>query len=110
MKRFENLDLENKLSNSEIESVVYLWYTKLTPIIFMNNSGQEIDEYIEMDEDFNDDEKVFERHNLSDIHIYYLVRYWYQNIYDDSKLYAGEDIELDDFCTYKLVQFHLELV
>jgi hypothetical protein len=109
----EKVFLEDKLSISEIESVVYLWYTSRTPIIFMTNNGQEIDELIDEDKDFSCDEKVIEKHNLSENDIYYLVNFWYHTIYvDGRKLYISVidnvNIELNDFCIYKMVQTKLE--
>ena len=110
----EKVFLEDKLSISEIESVVYLWYTSRTPIIFMTNNGQELDELIEEDADFIFDEKVIEKHNLSENEIYYLLNYWYRTIYwrESKKLYIdvidNVKIELNDFCTYKMVQMKLE--
>jgi hypothetical protein len=106
----EGFLLEDKLSLSEIENVVLLWYTRSTGMVFITNYGREIDEIIEDDGDFKDDQNVIENYDLSQIDVYYLIKYWYETIYvGRDKLYAKDFIELNDFCTYKMVQIKLEV-
>jgi hypothetical protein len=107
--KLKNESLTELLSISEIENVVNSWYLNVMPIIFQNKNGIEIDEIIE-DEAYD----MYERNLIKELDlslqdVIELIAYWYEDINDGGRLYANDnEIELNDYCTYKLVQMKFE--
>jgi len=107
--KLKNESLTELLSISEIENVVNSWYLNDMPIIFQNKNGIEIDEIIE-DEAYDMYERnLIKEFDLSLQDVIELIAYWYELFNDGGRLYANDNkIELNDYCTYKLVQMKFE--
>lgn len=107
----KNEHLFDHLSVSEIENVVNSWYLNDMPIIFQNKNGIEIDEIIENDEYDMHERNLIKELDLSRLDVIGLIAYWYEFINDGGRLYTdvgNDEIELNDYCTYKLVQTKFE--
>jgi uncharacterized protein (DUF433 family) len=108
--KLKNESLTEILSVSEIDNVVNSWYLNGMPIVFQTKNGIEIDEIIENDAYDMYERNLIKEFDLSLKDVIELIAYWYEVIYDGDKLYAGDQqIELNDYCTYKLVQMIFEV-
>ena len=107
--KLQNESLIELLSVSEIENVVNSWYLNGMPIIFQNKNGVEIDEIIENDLYDMYERNLIKEFDLSMYDVIELIAHWYECLNDGGRLYCnGDEVELNDYCTYKLVQMKFE--